>query len=199
VPHRRREVHRAHCPAHVTLRAANGLPSLRGDGVFPAIRRALAAASNASFRVLQFSVQRDHLHLIVEADRPAALSRGVHGLAIRTARAFNRAVGRRGRVWSDRFHARDLHTPRETRHALVYVLANLRKHAPAVRGIDPCSSAAWFSGWRAAPAVPSPGASPVAAPRTWLARVGWQRYGRIDVDEVPRRPSTRAVPRRRTA
>jgi REP element-mobilizing transposase RayT len=128
VPHRRRCTHDPHSPVHVTLRSSRDLPSLRAAGVFRAIGTALAGASSGQFRVLHFSAQADHVHLLVEADAHAALVRGLQGLAIRLARAVNRLLGRRGRVWSDRYHARQLRTPREVRHALVYVLTNWRKH-----------------------------------------------------------------------
>src|SRR5262245_59482050 len=88
----------------------------------------LAAASHSGFRILQFSVQDDHVHLIVEADDSRALRRGLRGLAIRAAPVVNRALERRGPVWKDRYHARELTTPRAVRHALVYVLMNIRKH-----------------------------------------------------------------------
>ena len=185
VAHRKRDAHRARCPVHVTLRANARLPSFRAADTFRSLRGALAASSSkASFRLLHFSVQRDHVHLLVEADDSASLSRGVQGLAIRAARAVNRVLGRRGSVWADRFHARDLTTPREVRNALVYVLSNLKKHVRAARGLDPCSSAAWFSGWALASAPR--GASPLATARTWLARVGWRRWGPIGADETPR-------------
>jgi putative transposase len=186
VSHRQREPHDIRCPVHVTLRAAAGVPSMRGARVFGAIRSALAAASAARFRVLQFSAQADHLHLVVEADEPTGLARGVQGLAIRVAKAINRTAGRRGTVWADRYHARILSTPREVRNALAYVLNNWRKHVPGARGLDPRSSAAWFAGWRSG-APPVSGASPVAVARTWLARVGWRRHGLVDVEEGPRR------------
>jgi hypothetical protein len=153
--------------------------------VFGAVRSALAAASHHAFRVLQFSVQRDHVHLLVEADASRRLVRGVQGLAIRAARAVNRALGRRGAVWSDRYHSRLLATPREVRNALVYILANARKHVPGMRGMDPRSSARWFDGWRRKTA-PTSEPSPVATACTWLARVGWRRHGLIDVEESPR-------------
>ena len=184
VPHRRRERHEARCPVHVTLRATPTLPSLRADRVFPALRGALARSSRHAFRVLEFSVQQDHVHLLVEADGSATFTRGLQGLAIRAAKAVNRALGRHGRVWGDRYHARMLVTPREVRNALVYVLQNVRKHVPHFRGLDSRSSAAWFSGWRTSRAtagVPSP----VACARTWLAAVGWQRHGLIDESEGP--------------
>ena len=203
VPHRVRSPHVRRHPAHVTLRAQRLLPSLRGDRLFSILRGGLALGSRGGIWILEFSVQRDHLHLIVEAEDGRALSRGIQGLAIRLAKAVNRVLGRRGRVWGDRYHVRTLKTPREVRNALVYVLQNWRKHMPGLRGLDPCSSARWFSGWRRA--VPTEAArSPVAAPRTWLAAVGWRRLGLIGDNEAPvqpraRRPGnrTRSTPRTR--
>jgi REP element-mobilizing transposase RayT len=85
---------------------------------------ALARSSRAGFRVIEFSVQDDHVHLIAEAADRRTLSGGVRGLAIRLARAVNRTLGRRGQVWGSRYHARALTTPRAVRHVLIYVLNN---------------------------------------------------------------------------
>jgi hypothetical protein len=183
VPHRARASHEVRCPSHVTLRAIAGLPSLRSPRAFDAVAGALRAAGTDGFRVLEFSVQRDHLHLLLEADTPTGFDRGVRGLVIRVAKAVNRILGRRGRVWGDRFHSHVLRTPREVRNALVYVLNNWRKHVHSAEGLDPCSSARWFRGWRNV--VPM-GSAPVASPRTWLARVGWRRHGDIALHERPR-------------
>ena len=190
VPHRPRVPHDRHCPAHVTLRASTAVPSLRNGRLLIAIRNALAAASTSRFRVLHFSVQADHLHLLVEADTPTGFERGVRGLAIRVAKAVNRVLVRHGRVWSDTYHARLLRTPREVRNAIVYVLNNFRKHLRGTHGLDPCSSARWFDGWRNV-TRPVIDASPLARASTWLARVGWRRRGLIDVNEGPR-PMRRA-------
>jgi putative transposase len=185
VPHRDREQHDARHPAHVTLRATALPASLRQQRVFRAVRVAIARASSDGFRVLQFSVQSNHVHLIVEADGAGRFTRGLQGLAIRVAKAVNRVLGRRGAVWADRFHARWLATPRAMRNALVYVLQNWRKHGRRERGVDPCSSARWFGGWKegAAAMVMS---APVVTARTWLARCGWRRHGLIHANEVPR-------------
>jgi putative transposase len=183
--HAKRPLHDSRCPAHVTLRAASGLGSLRGNNVFPAVRAALIKATSSRFRILQFSIQRDHLHLLVEASTPTGFERGVRGLAIRVARAVNRVLHRCGSVWGDRYHAHLLKTPREVRNALVYVLNNWRKHEAKARGLDPRSSAGWFEGWGRAVGSGS-GPSPVTRPRTWLAAVGWRLRGLIGVDERPR-------------
>jgi hypothetical protein len=161
-----------------------GLPSLRGDGPFSVIRRALGPASRSGFRVLEFSVQPDHLHLLVEADAATRLARGVQGLCIRLAKAINRVLSRRGRVWDGRYHARILATPREVRNALVYVLNNFKKHIRGTSGLDPRSSALWFAGWRTTVASPSE-PPPVAKAQTWLARIGWRRHGLLGTREAP--------------
>jgi hypothetical protein len=55
---------------HATLRARNGIPSLRLEPAFCDVSRALAACSGGGFSVIHFSIQSDHLHLIVEATTP---------------------------------------------------------------------------------------------------------------------------------
>jgi putative transposase len=180
---------------HLTMRARAGLRSLRQARVFEAVAGAIAAARRETFRVVHFSVQSDHLHLIIEASDKRSLSSGVRGLAVRMARAVNRALDREGAVWGDRYHTHALRSPREVRHGLVYVLMNFRKHQANSGGaaIDPYSSAPWFDGFRArdggARRAESDGAPPVSAPRTWLAARGWRRSGLIGLAERPRAPS----------
>jgi REP element-mobilizing transposase RayT len=174
--HRPRTPHVARWPVHVTLRARLGIPSLRSTRIFSTLRGSISASHKSAFRVVHFSVQSDHVHLVVEADAHVALVRGVQGLAGRCAKAVNRAAARRGRVWNSRYHAHALRTPIETRRGLVYVLLNFRKHLRAAPGVDPRSSGPWFGGWRTPVPAPRDGV-PVVAPRTWLATIGWRRAG----------------------
>lgn len=128
--------------------------------------------------------------MVIEADDGALLTRGMRSLTIRVAMRVNRRIfGRRkGKVWGDRFHRRELTNPTEVRNALVYVLKNFAKHGEPVDGpIDPCSSAPWFKGWAAA-LEPPPEPPAVASPHTWLLREGWTTVGPgpIHFDELPR-------------
>jgi REP element-mobilizing transposase RayT len=187
VAHRVRPEHKGAHPVHVTLRAGRRLPSLRKQLVFEKVRRALGQSARAWFRIVHFSVQANHVHLLVEADDKTSLSRGLMGVAIRLARAVNRVVGRRGSVWSDRYHARALRTPREVRHGIVYVLMNWKKHVPSAKGFDRCSSAATFDGWQAHPPLGPPDPDErVEVPATWLLRIGWKRHGLVAANERPR-------------
>jgi REP element-mobilizing transposase RayT len=207
VSHLRRPSHSYAHPLHITLRVARGIPSLREHSVFVAVRWALARGKqHFGFSLVHFSVQHDHLHLIAEAKDRRALSRGVQGLSIRVARAVKAQLGRRGKLFADRYHARALTTPRTVRLALRYVLLNVNKHVrrESSRGqhagfVDACSSAPWFSGFRR-PTELAFGARearedwklwsgstkpPVVAPGSWLLRLGWRRAGAFDIDETP--------------
>jgi REP element-mobilizing transposase RayT len=185
VAHRARPDHKKVHPVHVTLRAFARLPSLRKQIVFAALRRALGRTARSWFRVVHYSVQSNHIHLLIEADDKSSLTRGIAGTAIRFARAVNRVAHRRGSVWEDRYHARAAGTPREVRNAIVYVLMNWKKHVLGAKGFDPCSSAMSFAGWSAHPSS-GPPVDPVQAAETWLLRTGWKRHGLVATNERPR-------------
>src|SRR5262245_51326248 len=186
VAHRARQAHCAHNPLHVTLRST--LKSLRHPFVFPTLKGVIRELRSRAdqFRVVHFSVQATHIHLVVEAATTRALSSGLRSLTIRIAKRVNRLLMRQGPVFAERWHARALTTPRAVRHVLVYVLANARKHAPnSSFALDPCSSAREFSGFRE-PVPRGPPDPSTPKPRTWLLAVGWKRHGLISVHESPR-------------
>src|SRR5687767_9903094 len=154
-------------PVHVTMRVLPEIPSLRVLNGW--VRRALiAGADKPGFRLIHFSIQGNHIHLIAEADDTVRLSRGMQGLTIRIARALNEALSRkRGKVFSDRYHQHVLTSPSETRAALTYVLQNFWRHmAEAGRSlaagfIDPHSSAIYSTGTEP---------NPLPAPQFWLLK-----------------------------
>jgi REP element-mobilizing transposase RayT len=209
VQHRPRPWHDANHPVHVTLKVRAAVPSLRGFRLAKVIQQGLRVASSSparpkqerrkTFRVVHFSIQPNHLHLIVEATSKTALSRGMQGLASGLARRVNRKLERRGSLFADRYHAHAMSGPTEVRNAIVYVLKNYEKHPVArpdidarpIHGVDPCSSAPWFEHWAESwspgeLAPPSATEAPaVAAPQTWLLRAGWRRLGLISREERP--------------
>ena len=193
VSHATRAPLAARFPVHVTMRIEKGLPSLRRMRTLrllqTSMRRSCGRAGRigTGFRVVHFSVQTNHVHLLVEATDRLSLSRGIQGLAVRMARGVNRLWDRTGKVFADRYHDRILRTPREVRRAVAYVLQNARKHGvPLPEGaIDYCSSGRWFEGWRERVRTEPEGTGPVSVARTWLLAVGWRRQGRVSVAEVP--------------
>ncbi len=201
-------------PVHITLRIAKDVPNLRRSEPVTIIREAIAASHTDSFRILEYTVLGNHLHLLVEADSQAALASAMRTLGVRLAKRLNRCFARRGALLAERYHARRLHTPREVRNVLRYLLLNARHHA-AERGqrlargwIDPASSAAWFDGWQhphhldrtaywIAQLLRHP--RPTQPPRTWLCTLGWRRHGLLSIDDIPGPTPKQAVPCSTTA
>jgi putative transposase len=194
VPHRKRPQLASRFPVHVTVRLRADLPRLRGAGPAKVLKQAFVyGCDKGVFRICQFSVQGNHVHLVCEARDAVALARGIQGWKIRVARRLNRYWGREGRLFDDRYHAVILTTPGQTRNCLVYVLNNARRHRESVATVDIYSSAWYFDGWRSddwrrgfAPPDNRDG-PPVARASTWLLRTGWRLRagGPIDTAEVP--------------
>ena len=202
-PHKKRPFHDAQHPVHVVLRAVKAVGSLRRRLTYHAIRAATrVAARRGNFRIVHLSIQRTHVHLLVEAKNKAALASGMQGFQISAAKHLNAAISkgrpgprRRGTVFPDRYHAVVIDSPRHARHALSYVINNWRKHAED-RGdvtrrwhIDWYASGAMFPDWKEQGLVlRGPAELPpmtVKAPRTWLLTTGWRRHGAISCREVP--------------
>ena len=204
--HERRPFHDARHPVHVVLRAVNAVGNLRRRQTYQAIRQATrVAARREDFRIVHLSIQRTHVHLLVEAKNKPALAAGMQGFQISAAKHLNAAISkgkpgprRRGAVFPDRYHAVVIESPRHARHALSYVINNWRKHGED-RGevtrrwnVDWYSSGPMFAGWkelssdgfaqRRPPELPP---MVLGAPRTWLLCKGWKKHGAISCREVP--------------
>jgi REP element-mobilizing transposase RayT len=171
-------------PVLVTTHLVDGRPSLRNERTLATLRRVLSAGSDRfGFRLVEFGIQTNHLHLLAEADDERALSRGLQGLLVRVAKALNAEWGAKGRVLRDRYGARILQSPRDVRFALIYVLQNARKHGAMLLGVDHFSSGPWFEGWsdRIAKA-----GRPIAKASSWLLTVGWSKHwGKISTTDAP--------------
>ena len=192
VPHRRRQVFNSPEPVHVVLHFLHELGTMRTRDTFWILEECFRRAKGRNgLRVVQFSIQSDHAHLLVEADSNEALAQGMKGLCVRISKALNGYFHRKGTVFRERYFARVLRSIREVRNALVYVLRNGRKHGEVGDWeIDPFSSYRYFDGWAGElpfsiiPAT-SP-CSPVAEAEHFKVTEGWLRYyDRIGLYEKP--------------
>ena len=190
-PHRARARFRRDQPSHITLRIARDLPNLRVPATYEVLKAVFRLVrQRPGFRLIHYSVQRNHIHLIVEAWDKKTLRSGLAALEIRLALALNRWWKRSGPVFGDRYHNHVIRAPREARHVLAYVLSNARKHAKQAgivlprRWLDPYSSARAFPGW-SVPTSPPREELPVVEPHAWLLRTAWRRRGPLPIDGIP--------------
>jgi REP element-mobilizing transposase RayT len=159
VAHRKREAFARPLPVHVTMRMTEGVPYLRERQAFIVVARAFWNAQNRfGTRLTHFSVQGNHVHVIVESADSRSLARAMKGLAIRIALGINGLRKRDGRVIDDRYDVHILRTPTEVRHAVRYVLKNHEHHRGSPQPPDSFSSEVQRK--------------IVLPPRTWLLRHG---------------------------
>jgi REP element-mobilizing transposase RayT len=192
VSHDRRDEFARHIPQHVTLRLHAEAPYIAKDWLMTTIRSAIAESHKPDFSIIEFNVLGNHLHLICEAAGREALARGVQGFEVRLARRLNKRLGRTGKLFAHRYHARALTSRKQVRNTLRYVLCN-RKHHAAERKfdkfwVDPYSSGPWFTGW--AQPIRSQrhlarDPKPTRTATVWLLTTGWLRYGPLAFDERP--------------
>jgi REP element-mobilizing transposase RayT len=221
-PHKARPYLHARDPVHVTLRTVDAVGSLRRRSVYKAIREATLTSARRhagcgsdgraerpgrSFRIVHLSIQRNHVHLLIEAGDREALAVGMQGFQISAAKHLNAAISkgkpgprRRGTVFPDRYHAEIITSPTQARHTLAYIMLNWRKHDEDRRApmstwtIDWFSTAAMFPDWAEygddevflwrGPPTYEP--LQVFRARTWLLAEGWKKLSStISCREVP--------------
>jgi REP element-mobilizing transposase RayT len=205
-PHKKRPEIKPSQALHVVLRVVASVGSLRRRNMYKAMREAtIVAAVRERIRIVHISLQRTHVHLLVEAENKQALARGLQGFQISAARNINTMLGegpyrrRRGAVFADRYHLEVITSPRRAHHAIRYVLSNFRKHKEDQHGIastwlvDPFSSGISFPDWKELedqdvmwqirdtydPLM-------VRRPASWILQEGWKLHGSISARDVPR-------------
>jgi REP element-mobilizing transposase RayT len=206
--HDARPAFKAYHALHVVIRVVPAVGSLRRRAMYKAMRDAtITAALRERFRIVHISLQRSHVHLMVEAEHKAALARGMQGFLISAARHINTALGggkrrRRGKVFADRYHLTVITTPTQARHAIGYVLGNWRHHKEDQHGlartwlVDPFSTGVLFPDWKELedkevmwPIRETYDPLVVRRPQSWLLSEGWKVGGHaISARDVPGEP-----------
>src|SRR3954467_4757163 len=203
-PHKSRPVIKPYQPVHVVMRVVPAVGSLRRRELYKAMRNAtITAALRERFRIVHVSLQRTHVHMLVEAQDARALARGMQGFQISAARHINTMLGadgqrRRGQVFADRYHVEVIKTPRQAHHALACLFGNWRHRGEDQQGlartwlVDPFSTGILFPDWKELeneawmwPIRETYDPLVVRTPRSWLLREGWKRAGGISVHDMP--------------
>lgn len=174
-------------PLLLTLKLKSKKWNLRCGEIAKGFKASAKAAQKFGLRIVHYSIQGDHLHIIAEAKDNESLSRGMRSFGARLGKAIRAVVGGTGPVFLGRFHLRVLSNPTQMRNALAYVLQNFAKHTKLLKHLDEFSSAPYFSQWKKllgrnmgpiledvdeqSPPIPDY----LCEARSWLAREGWMR------------------------
>ena len=163
---------------HMTVRRRDGLPSFRQQRIGKLLLEILDDKNDDRFHIVEFSIQSNHIHLVVEADDRKTVIRKMQGFMIAFAKRVNRILGRSGKVWADRYFARDVTSSRDMHNVLSYVFGNAKRHRaiPDAPGVVDVYSTTWrFFGF------PTRGTEhwPRPKPRTAMLQRWWRAHGPV--------------------
>jgi putative transposase len=126
VAHRSREKVKKTTPLHINFKIQKG--GLRSKSILKFLKHAILKARHQGLHITHFSLQTNHVHLMVEAYNNQILSQGMRSLLISFSKKLNFYWKQQGQVMKERYHLHVLRTLRETQNALKYVLQNDSKH-----------------------------------------------------------------------
>ena len=136
VAHRARKKVTDRFPIHINFKVNH---SIKNKTCLRILKKAISNARSHGLRIIHFSLESNHVHLLIEATDNAILTKGMRSLTITFAKGINK-----GRIQLERYHLHILKSVRETRNAFHYVVLNHAKHAQLKRAyIDSYSSLGW--------------------------------------------------------
>ena len=107
-------------PLHINFKFRK---TIRNKHALKLLKRALLNARSQGLSVIHFSLQSNHIHLIIEAQNNHILTKGMRSLNMTFAKGLYL-----GRIQVERYHLHVLKSIQETRNAVRYVLFNKQKH-----------------------------------------------------------------------
>jgi hypothetical protein len=120
IAHEPREKVRTQIPLQVNFKYKLSVKNKEG---LKALHKAIRNARSHGLKIMHYSLQHNHVHLIIEATNNKLLTKGMRSLTITLAKAINK-----GRIQIQRYHLHVLKTIRERKNAVHYVLLNEKKH-----------------------------------------------------------------------
>ncbi len=120
VSHSSREQVRTHTPLHVNFKYKITVKNKEG---LKALHKAIKNSRSHGLKIIHYSLQHNHVHLIIQAANNKLLTKGMRSLTITLAKKLDQ-----GRIQIQRYHLHVLRSTREIKNAIHYVLFNERKH-----------------------------------------------------------------------
>jgi len=116
-------------PLHVTIKFdKKKIATLRNKIFYREIRKSLRRLRVKGVRLIEFSVQKDHIHFLLESANKIVLGKAMRALSISLSKRFSLLLNRKIKALKSRYHLHILNTLKELKNARQYILNNSAKH-----------------------------------------------------------------------
>ncbi len=125
---------------HLTIKVKKKKAEIKNKSVLKILKRAILNARKQGLRVIHFSLEYDHVHLLIEADNNLILGKGMQAFGVTLSKAINRLKKLKGGVYKHRYHFRQISSTRELKIVMNYIFTNGLKHGTAKSILNPFNS-----------------------------------------------------------
>jgi REP element-mobilizing transposase RayT len=126
---------------HLTLKVRSNKADIQSKKILKALHHAIRRARLKNLKIIHYSLEYNHVHLLVEASSHQVLHSGMQALGISLSKAINKIKKQAGTVYKHRYHFRRISSPKDYRNVLRYILGNGIKHGNSQSIINPYNSA----------------------------------------------------------
>lgn len=128
IRHTEREVIKKLTTLHLTIKIDKQKAGLKSKAVLSLLHKAIKNARKLGLGIVHYTLEYDHIHMLVEARDNETLAKGMQSFGICFSKGINKLKGLKGQVYKSRYHLRILKTPREIKNVVHYILGNSVKH-----------------------------------------------------------------------
>lgn len=125
---------------HLTVKIEKSKANLKNKNVLAILKKAIFNARRQGLKVIHYSLEYDHIHLIIEADNNRTLGKGMQAFGVTLAKAINRMRKVKGQVYKHRYHFRQITSSRQLKNVMTYIFNNGVKHKTSATALSPFNS-----------------------------------------------------------
>jgi len=125
---------------HLTIKVQRNKDEIKNKSVLKLLKHAILRARFQGLKVLHYSLEYDHVHLLIEADNNHILGKGMQAFGVTMAKGINRLKRLKGAVYKHRYHFRQISSPRQLKSVMNYIFTNGMKHGTAKTMVNPYNS-----------------------------------------------------------
>lgn len=125
---------------HITIKVRENKADIKSKKILNALHHAIWRARLKRIRVIHYTLEFNHVHLLVEADCHKVMHRGMQAFGISIAKAINKFKMKTGQVYKNRYHLKKITNPVQLKNVLHYIFHNGVHHKSGTTLLNPFNS-----------------------------------------------------------
>lgn len=127
---------------HITIKVRKNKADIQSKKILKALHRAIFRARIHGLRVIHYTLEYNHIHLLVEASGHKIMHKAMQAFGISFSKAINKIKQVNGHVYKHRHHLRKITSSIDLKNVLRYIFHNGIHHKRTYSLIDPYNSMA---------------------------------------------------------